>query len=166
MESSVYQNLKERSWQRKLTPQEEAELNAFLAAHPEAEIDWTEETALTECLDQLPDAPVSSNFTAQVLQAIELDEKRISRVQKRGWTAWRAGFKWVFRSAIAGSVACVALLISYQHQLSQRFEMAQNLGHVVSATNSKMEWLPDFEAINRMSRVQSPADEELLAALK
>jgi len=166
MERSVYHKLKEQSWQRKLTPQEESELTAFLAAHPEAEVDWLEDAALTECLALLPQAPVSSNFTAQVLQAIELEEKKISRVQKRGWTAWRTGFKWVFRSAIAGSVACLTLLVTNQYRLSERVEMAENLGRVVAATDSKMDWLPDFDAINRMSRVQSPADEELLAALK
>ncbi len=164
MEKSVYHKLKEASWQRKLTPQEELELNAFLAAHPETETDWNHDAALTECLQQLPDAPVSSNFTARVLQAVELEETRISRVQIRGWTAWRTGLRWVFRSAIAGSFACLGFFVLSQHQLSQQGESVRNV--TVATTSSKVEWLEDFDAIRRMSRVQSPADEELLAALK
>lgn len=164
MEKSVYQKLKELSWQRRLSPQEELQLNAYLAAHPEEEADWNQDVALSDFLHQLPDAPVSSNFTARVLQAVELEEKRISRVQERGWTAWRTGLRWVFRSAIAGSLACIAFFASTQYRLSQQAESVRNIS--VATTTSKVEWLADFDAINRMSRVQSPADEELLAALR
>jgi anti-sigma factor RsiW len=164
MEKSVYQKLKELSWQRKLTPQEELELGAYLATHSEAEADWNQESALTDFLDKLPNAPVSSNFTSRVLQAVELEEKKISRAQGRGWAAWRTGLRWVFRSAIAGSLASVALLVSYQYRLSQQGESIRNVS--VATTTAKLQWLQDFDAINRMSRVQSPADEELLAALR
>ncbi len=167
MDKSVYQKLKELSWQRKLSPQEQAELVALVAAYPELETDWNDDAALTDCLNQLPDAPVSSNFTARVLQAIELEETRISRVQKRGWTAWRTGLRWVFRSAIAASVAAVAVFTSLQYRIAQQTEMARNVVHVsYAAATPKMEWLEDFDAIKQMSRVSSPADEELLAALQ
>lgn len=165
MKDSVYQKLKESSWQRKLSPQEEAELDAYMVAHPEARADWEAETGLNQLLDKLPDAPLSSNFTAQVLQAVQLEETRLSRVQKRGWTAWRTGFRWVFRSAIAGFAACLGLLGLHQYQLSQQVAMARNVEATV-AIAPKVEWLQDFDTIHQMSNVSSPADEELLAALK
>ncbi len=67
----TYNRLRELSWRRKLTGAEEAELRAWLAAHPDAQADWEAEAGLNAALGRLPDAPVPSNFTARVLQAVE-----------------------------------------------------------------------------------------------
>src|ERR1051325_11026338 len=71
MNDRQYQKLLETAWRRKLDAQEEAELRAWLQAHPEARADWETEAALTDHLSRLPQAPVPSNFTARVLQAAE-----------------------------------------------------------------------------------------------
>ena len=63
--------MRELSWRRKLTSAEQAELDAWLAAHPEAAAQWQEEAALNALLEQLPGATVPSNFTARVMQDID-----------------------------------------------------------------------------------------------
>src|SRR5947207_1198597 len=68
-----YHHLRELSWRRQLTGAEEAELRAWLAAQPEAQAGWEAEAELNEALGRLADAPVSTNFTTRVLQAVELE---------------------------------------------------------------------------------------------
>src|SRR5207244_6508374 len=110
MNDPVYDPLSEVSWRRKLTTSEELQLRAWLAAHPEAQADWEDEARLNEMLGLLPDAPVASNFTNRVLQAVEqaevaeLQESHGSRV---GW--WR---QLVTRAALAGLVGAV-VTVSY-----------------------------------------------------
>jgi len=69
MPNSDSQELTERAWRRALSPDEKARLRQHLAAHPQARRQWECEVALTNALNRLPPAPVSSNFTALVLQA-------------------------------------------------------------------------------------------------
>ncbi len=89
MNDPLYQKLLEASWQRPLTPEEEAELQPYLAAHPEAQAEWDEDILLTQQLRQLPAAPLSSNFTALVLQAVKAEAGRPRRdATSFGWLAW------------------------------------------------------------------------------
>src|SRR5262245_66668141 len=81
MSDSLYKELLEASWRRKLTPEEETRLQHYLAAHPEAQAEWEDEMALSFHLRQLPDAPLSSNFTARVLEAVELEQRRQERAR-------------------------------------------------------------------------------------
>ena len=67
----VYQRLRELGWRRPLTAAEQVELRIWLAAHPEAQAEAEAEAALNQALTRLPAAPVPSNFTARVWQAIE-----------------------------------------------------------------------------------------------
>ena len=92
MSDSLYDKLRETGWRRKLTASEEAELRAWLAAHPESRADWQVEAVLNESLGRLPDAPVPSNFTARVLQAVQ----RESVSSRRRGLAWR----WSWRSLL------------------------------------------------------------------
>ena len=66
MKAADYQHLVEESWRRPLSAEEQRQLAAWLKQHPEETGTWTEEAALTSALRRLPDAPVASNFTAQV----------------------------------------------------------------------------------------------------
>src|ERR1041384_4324215 len=101
-----FQRLLELSWKRKLTGAEQAQLQAWLAAHPEAQADWDAEASLNEALRRLQDSPVPSNFTARVLQAIELDE-RTNTVRSPVFSrplviAWSPAFRrWLPRVAVA-----------------------------------------------------------------
>jgi len=87
MNESDYNQLREESWRRKLTPAEEAELRAWLADHPESRMDWDMDSRLTHLLGRLDNAPVPSNFTARVLQAIEREAASEARqtAPKRNW---------------------------------------------------------------------------------
>ena len=155
-------SLRETNWQRRLTPAEEAELNAWLATHPEAASDWQEELALTEALHRLPDVPLASNFTARVVDAAMRDA--VAETRKRSWLDLRSWSiaRWLPRLAF-GLVIGAAGFFSFQqlHEV-QYGKMAQSvsvLSEVASVPGP--EALRDFEAI-RVLDASPAADEELL----
>ena len=161
IDDSAYKQLLEQSWQRKLTSEEEKSLNAWLAAHPDAQADWDQEAGLNEALARLPDAPVPSNFTARVLQAIERDEAAETRTAA-GSSFW-ARLRWIPRLAFVAIVLCVGLISYQQVQVRNTHERMRDVVAVVSSLPSP-EVLKDFNAIQALN--QTPPDEELLTALK
>jgi anti-sigma factor RsiW len=159
-------SLRETSWQRRLTPAEEAELGAWLAMHPEAAADWQEELALTEALHRLPDVPVASNFTSRVVNAAMQDAA--DKSQKRPWLDLRnwSLHRWLPRAAF-GLVIGAAGFFSFQqlHEV-QHEKMARSvsvLSEVASVPGAQA--LQDFEAIRALDASPS-ADEELLRLFK
>ena len=159
-----FTKLLEASWQRELTPAEDAELRAWLAAHPEARADWEADAALSRALDNLPDAPVPSNFTARVLQAVELENAAAKRQVQSKW-------RWVWRSllpktALAAVFVGMSLMAfreaSYQKQ--QRFARSLKTVSAVSALPGP-DILKDFDAIQQLQPTPPP-DVELLALLQ
>jgi negative regulator of sigma E activity len=161
MKNDAYlSKLRESGWRRKLTDAEQAELRAYLAAHPEARADWEMDSALNAALARLPDAPVPSNFTARVLQAVELETARPS-----GWS-----WNWhvlVPRLATAAAVVVFTGLAVHHHAInSQRIALVKS---VALATGGQPVPSPDalenFDAIRRMSQPQH-ADDELLALMQ
>ena len=162
-----YNQLRESSWRRTLTEAEQAELRAHLAAHPEAQADWEAEAGLNELLSRLPDAPVSSNFTARVLQSVEREAAARGRPPLAGWAwGWR-GLSWMPKAAAAMLVVGLSLLAYQRHQVVTRVRVAESLVAVadVRSLPTNPEILKDFEAIRRLSQT-TRADEELLALLK
>lgn len=158
----VYNRLRETSWRRELSETELAELRAFLSSHPGAQADWELESGLNAGLKRLPDVPVSTNFTARVLQAIELDAAAAARGRPRAvaknW--WQVLLP---RTAVALVVVGAGWFGYYRYQAEQREKIAQGLA--VVATVEKLpsaEVLEDFEAIRGLSSTPA-ADEELLA---
>ena len=114
---------------------------------------------LRELLSRLPDAPVASNFTVRVLQAIEAEEMRRSRWGVLAWN-WRFFFPRVTVTAAAAGIAVVAF---YQHEAGiQRQLLVQNVVAVASEPMPSPEALKNFDAIQRMGQAVRP-DEELLA---
>jgi hypothetical protein len=114
---------------------------------------------LRRLLSRLPDAPVSSNFTARVLQAIELEEKRRSQWHFFNWS-WRV---FVPRAMGTALVFCVAIVTLHQYEISaQRRELASNVAMVATQPMPSLEALKNFDAIQRMSQTAHP-DNELLA---
>src|SRR4051794_20477900 len=103
MSESDYMNLRELAARRPLTREEKAGLDSYLLIHPEAQLDWEEEMALNQALFALPNCTISSNFTAQVLQAVELDQLRSQRdsngPSRVNW--WR---RFLPRAAVAALV--------------------------------------------------------------
>ena len=167
MNDPVYNEFLATAARRKLTVEEEARLQAHLAGHPELQAAWEEEVGLNRLLEQLPPAPISSNFTAQVLLALDRETRAPSRPAGAGW--WQR-FRWLElkpRYALAGLVLCVGLLSYWQNQVTQRAELAKDLSGVGGVAGvTTVEMLKNFEAINRLSQAPQTADLELLAALK
>jgi hypothetical protein len=148
--------LRERVWRRKLT---EAE-RAGSRTPPELQADLELESLLTEGLARLPDAPMPSNFTARVLQAVDREAMR-SRATGWHWT-WRV---LVPRLAVGVAVMGIAGLTYQRYEFDQRAQLARNMALVARAQPlPSVEALKNFDAIQRMG--QSHADEKLLALLQ
>ena len=155
----IQNSLRELVWRRKLTSTELEELRSSLEGRMDLEL----ESHLTGALGRLPDIAVPSNFTGQVLQAIEREESRAARKPVRLRWNWRV---LVPRTAAAAAVLIIVGLTFEHHELSVRRTMlAQSVARV--ATGQPMpsiDALKNFNAIQRMS--QPHADEELLALLQ
>ena len=112
---------------------------------------------IRQLLSRLPDAPVSSNFTARVMQAVELEETR--RPSRWNLPAW----KWhslVPRAAVAAVALGLAGFAFHQHEISsQRAAFVRRIALVPAPS---VEALKNFDAIQRMSQPVH-ADQELLA---
>jgi anti-sigma factor RsiW len=158
------QRLRDSAWRRKLTDAEEAELRAWLAAHPDARADWESESALNEALTQLPDAPVPSNFTARVLQAVERDATASDREHAPRWVwTWRA---LVPRATVIMLVVGAGLFAYQRHALAQRVELAQSVATVADVRSlPSPQFLEDFDVIRRLHPTP-PADKDLLALMQ
>jgi negative regulator of sigma E activity len=160
MKNEPLQNpLRELLWQRKLTDAERAGLHA----QPEIQADLEIESRLSDILTRLPDAPVPSNFTARVLQAIE----RESTCPQA--TSWNWPWTWrvlVPRVAVAAVVIAFAGLGIHRFELNaHRAALAKNVVLVAAAQPMpSVDALKNFNAIQRMS--QPHADDELLALLR
>jgi anti-sigma factor RsiW len=156
----------ELTWRRKLNASEEARLRAWLRTYPEAQAQFESETALNEALDSLPNAPVASNFTARVLQAVELEKSRAEQALPANRALLFRLLRWLPRTAVAALTVALALL-SYQHfREVHRVQLARDavvVSEVASVPNATV--LEDFEVIRAMSRTPA-ADEELLKLLQ
>jgi anti-sigma factor RsiW len=163
----LYDRLRESSWKRKLSATETAELRAWLAAHPDARTDWADESALTDTLGRLANAPVPSNFTARVLAAIEREAVAESRQVRLKWQGWHWRLRWLTRGAFAALVLGAGLFSYYQVQAAkQRAEFARSVAAVSGVSSlPSPEILKDFDAIYVLNQTPA-ADEELLALLK
>src|SRR5437870_688935 len=95
MNESEYQALLQTAGRRPLQAEEQARMELWLAAHPEAQAEWEIEAGLNRLLEQLPDAPVASNFTARVVQA--LDQKPSGKTARASLSAWLG--RWFRRPA-------------------------------------------------------------------
>lgn len=163
MNDGRYNELREQSWFRELTEAEQAELHAFLNAHPEARADWETDAALTAAVDRLPDAPVPSNFTARVLRSVEREMDRSARRQSRAWGWWR---RFLPRVAVTAVLMGVGVVSFQQYRISTRADLAKGLAVISSEVQvPEVEWLHDFEPIRLLSHTPPP-DEELLTLLQ
>jgi len=118
---------------------------------------------LRELLSRLPDAPVPSNFTARLMQAVELEESRRARRWNFSWN-WNA---WLPRITVTAAAVLFAGLTFHHHELtSQRAALAKNVALVAeSQPLPDVDALKNFDAIQRMGQ-PAHADEELLALLQ
>jgi hypothetical protein len=164
MNESEYMKLREEAWRRPLTADEKRQLQSYLLVHADAQAEWEEEVALTQLLARVPDAPLSSNFTARVIQAIELEELR---AQRKGPFAFQWLRSWLPRFAVAGLVVGLGgfgYLEYRHHEVQQKTQYLDTLA-VAAATLPAKVW-DDFDAIVSLAPPISPAkDDQLWAAL-
>jgi anti-sigma factor RsiW len=166
MNEREFKELRETSWRRKLSPAEEARLQNYLAAHPQGQGEFETDLALSHILAQLSDAPLSSNFTARVLQAVERESAAMPRLAFRldALRQWLARLSP--RVAWAAVLLCLGALAWQQHQWNQRSRLAQGVASVLQASAvPEPEMLQDFDAIQQLRQAPFPDDMELLAAL-
>lgn len=159
----VYQRLREIGWRRELTAAEQEDLRAWLAAHPEAAADQALESALNEAMVQLPAAPMASNFTARVLQAIAHEERQAVPRPR--------GSNWVWRILAPRAAAAVVLLglgafATQLYRAKQWNVIGDSLVTIATVpTMPSPQALEDFEVIQKMDS-DSAADRELIALLQ
>jgi hypothetical protein len=116
-----FEQLRELSWRRRLTEAEAAELRAWLTAHPEAQADWEAEAGLNGALRRLPDAPVPSNFTARVLQAIERENAAAAAASPWRWR-WVWQPKWLVRAGLATVVLVLGIETLHIYEVRKQQE--------------------------------------------
>lgn len=158
----VYQRVREIGWRRALTDAEQAELRAWLAAHPETAPDIEQEAALNAALAKSPDAPLSSNFTARVMAAIEQDEAEQRRTPARPKGHWWRVF--IPRFAVAALVV-VTVSLGYRHNAAtQRMELTDAAKQIAEGRAlSDLAVIEDFETIRSLNPAEAIVDETLLA---
>jgi ferric-dicitrate binding protein FerR (iron transport regulator) len=160
----LYEHFLEISWQRALTPAEQARLGEWLAKHPEFDAEWEAESGLNRALEALPNMQVPSNFTARVLdeaRRIAVGGEQVQASRRLPW--WS---RWLPRTSVAAVVVAAGLL-SYHHlQESRREEVAQSLTTLsqIPAVPGP-EVLKDFDTIAALDSTP-PADEELLKVMQ
>jgi hypothetical protein len=148
-------NLRESLWRRLPAGAE----RAALRARPELAADGR----LTDALAKIPDAPMASNFTARVMDAIEGEERLAARSSGWQWN-WRSLFP---RLAVAAAVLVFTGVSIQRYEItSQRHEMARNVAMVASSKSvPSVEVLENLDAIQRMTQ-SAHADGDLLADLQ
>lgn len=167
MSAPKHEQLLEKGLRHPLTSAEWAQLQAEWAKHPEPQAPLSEDVVLTQLLHRLPAAAVSSNFTAQVLQAVERDQRQAARRPFVWMEKWRPSLRWLRGLAWAGGAVGLLFFSTYSYQAYDRREMARSVAAVSGDTAlPSPEVLQDFDAIRRLSQTPSVVDEDLLAALK
>jgi anti-sigma factor RsiW len=165
-ENHNHEEIRELTWRGKLSPAQQKELETWLALHPEEKESLALDARLTDSVQKLADTPVSSNFTARVLEQVRLEQgaaERASRQRTSSVFRWR----WLIRTATAAVLVAAAGVTWKQAESARTAEEIARSVTLVSEVTSlpDAEVLRDFEAIQAMS--QNPAaDMELLALLK
>jgi anti-sigma factor RsiW len=169
-QQSAYQQLLEQSWRRPLTPAEQAQLRAWLEAHPECRRDWELEAGLNEALRRLPEPPVSNNFTARVLQAAQREAAAGTAAPWRSPGRWVATLRdrwsplrWLPGTALAALLVAAGLFSYQRYNHNRHSAMVQSLATVAEIRSLPSPTiLKDFDAILALDDAPR-ADEELLA---
>lgn len=167
MQAHEHNELWERSLRGQLTPGERAQFEAWLAVRPELRVEWEEEVALCQMVRRLPNVPVSSNFTALVLQAVEREQcAEVPAQQAAGFFGWLRQHFAQMTAATAMLMLAGGLFMLQQRQAQQQAVTNQmkELAQVVPMPSIAV--LKDYEAIRRLSQVSAEPDMELLLALQ
>jgi len=167
MSETEYQKLLNTKLQRDLSATEQSRLKELAAQHPEIRDHWDEEMRLSKLLDRLPDAPLSSNFTARAIEAARLSELPGSAARRRRLFGW-IPMRWIQVATVGATAFAAAWIVHDQRRVAMRAELADNLSAISSvalAPDAEIEALTHFEVINRLGE-QPIVDDELLAVLE
>lgn len=158
------------SMRHELSPEEQSRLEAHFAAHPEFRHAWEEERALSRAIQSLPDVPVSSNFTAQVMLALDAESRSVTRrsLRSRLWVPrlWpRLGL-----SALALGIVVLGGQKWYETNRQERYvrDVSFAASDLAAMPNAEL-LLRDFDAIRelgQLSTVAASSDDELLRVLQ
>jgi anti-sigma factor RsiW len=142
-----------------LSPEEESRLEAWLAANPDARSAWEQDRALGRALQSLPDAPVSSNFTARVMQELDLEEARESRKQG-GWRLFWPRLGW------ATAAVTLAIFGTQQFRNIQRTQLAVDAAMVTKDIARLPDAFRDFDVVESLRQIPPASDDGILIALQ
>ncbi len=167
MKDELNNPFEEAGLRGEITPGDRARLEAWLREHPQLRESCEADQALNTLLRRLPDAPVSNNFTAQVMAAVALENARRVRAGQ-GTVSWRSVLRRLLpRIAVAGLVLGVAGISILEYRGHQRQALARAVAEVGAAASVvPVDALKDFEAIYRLGKVPVEVDEQLYSALQ
>jgi anti-sigma factor RsiW len=161
-------NVRDDDWfrlslQPELSPEEESQLEAWLAAHPDARAAWEADRALGRVLQSLPDAPVSSNFTARVMQELDLEEARANRAAStsRGWRLLWPRLGWATAAALA-----LTIFGTQQFLNVRRTQFAADAALVSKDIARLPDAFRDFDVVDSLREIPAASDDGILAALQ
>ena len=162
------QELREKICRRPLTQAEQGQLDAWLAAHPEARADWAADAALNAALARLSEKPAPSNLTARVLAEIEREDLATAGARNTKTNFFGLGsWGWVTRTAVVVVLLGVGGLAYRHEQKVVKVKDAQNLAAAMRTTPSlPPELLEDFDLISSLPPPFPGADMELLSVMK
>src|SRR5258708_2051181 len=165
MNEREFQRLIENARIRALTAEEQARLDAWLLAHPEAQFEWGEEQHVSRALGALPDAPMSPNFPARVVAAVEREQG--ARPPAFSFVAWWQRALPMPRLAMAVVTVAVIGVSLWQYRVHERQNFAASVQALSAvAAVPSVDVLKDFDAIRRLGQLPASGDDEVLAALR
>lgn len=173
MNNSVYDELIRLSLKREISAEDRMRIEAAVAAHPELRERWETDAALSRLLRGVPDVPVSSNFTAVVMEAIELDDRVTGR--SGAGAARRFSLPQWLRPRVATVFGVVVVIVFGVHEYRARHDrsiLAQDVRRVSQEFAALPPSVPgpeifhDFDAIDKLRQVSVVSDDELLKVLQ
>lgn len=161
-----------RGLKGELTPKEKEALDRALADDTGARELWEEECSLNQLLARVPDAPISSNFTARVMGQVAREEKKGER--NGGRSRW---FRFSLPRFAAGVAVAGVVLFGFNahRQKLKDAEFAEGIrqftaaaGEVRTREMPAVEMFQNFDAIQKLGHGtrEADVDMELLVALQ
>lgn len=166
MKPEVIQELRDTLLRRELNPDEERVVAQWLARNPGEVEGWRAELMLARSVRRLPDVPVASNFTAQVLRQIGQEPTAVSgKAWKSGAWGWFGLWRWP-AIGVAAALAVVAATFWQVETARSQAELNRQIAALRTMSDLPPAVLEDFDAIRSYGESSAPVDFGLLAALE
>lgn len=165
------EQLIEKSREGRLTQEERLLLEGLFDQDPTLYKEWKEECKLNDLFSLLPEAPLSSDFTEQVLNKtfdLEATQKTQEDVRFASWLSLIWNRPWLKHAAAACVICLLSFGVYYQQSQTRIQQMAESISTVaetvaeVSAVSET-----DLEAIQVLGSMaeSSSVDNELWLAM-